>query len=162
MKSSLPRLLSASLVLCALLAGSPECRAQALAEGSPASVRGAEQELARLADELTRAGRKGEALEVLGVAVISAKSPGENTNSFQLAAGLAALGAAYAKAGEEERASACLRRALQVAAEAEINEGDKLTLLSSVGARYAEAGVRPDAGARKSLRRIVRDVEAER
>jgi hypothetical protein len=136
-------------------------RALSLAEGSPAFVKGAEQELARLADELTRAGRKDEALEVLGVAVVSAKSPGSGTDSYRLAAGLAALGAAYARAGEEGRAAARLRRALQVAAESEGSEGDKLMLLSNVGARYAEAGVRPDARARKSLRRIVRDVEAE-
>ena len=136
-------------------------RALALAEGSSANVRGAEQELARLADELTRAGWKDEALEVLGVAVVSAKSPGKNTDSHRLASGLAALGVAYARVGDEARAAACLRRALEVAAESEYSAGDKLGLLSGVGARYAEAGLRPDARARKSLRRIVRDVEAE-
>ena len=138
-----------------------QVRALALAKGSPASVRSAEQELARLADELTRAGRKDLALEVLGVAVVSAKSPGENTDSSRLASGLAALGVAYARAGDEARAAACLRRALEVGAESEYSGGDKLSLLSGVGARYAEAGLKPDARARKSLRRIVREVEAE-
>jgi hypothetical protein len=137
-------------------------RARALAEGSPARVRGAEQELVRLADELTGAGRKDLALEVLGVASVPAKASGESANPSDLAPGLASLGAAYARAGDEERAAAYLRRALRAAAEADESEDYKLHLLSSVGARYAEAGLRPDAGARKSLRRLVRDVEAAR
>ena len=137
-------------------------RARALAEGSPAIAKGAEQELVRLADELTGAGRKDLALEVLGVASVPAKTSGKDVDPYDLAHGLALLGVAYARAGDDERAAACLRRALRAAAEADDSEGDKLTLLSSVGARYAEAGLRPDAGARKSLRRIVRDVEAAR
>ena len=137
-------------------------RAQALAEGSPAVPKVAEQELVRLADELTRAGRKDLALEVLGVASVPAKASGKDANSYDLAHGFALLGAAYAKAGDEESAASYLRRALRTAAEAEVSEGDKLLLLSSVGARYAEAGLRPDASARKSLRRIVRAVESER
>ena len=137
-------------------------RAQALAEGSPAVPRVAERELVRLADELTGAGRKDVALEVLDVAYVPAKASGKDANSYDLAHGLALLGAAYARAGEEERAAAYLRRALRAAAEVDVSEGDKLMLLSSVGVRYAEAGLRPDASARKSLRRIVRDVEAAR
>lgn len=135
-------------------------RARSLVEGSAAVARGGEAELARLADELTRAGRKTDALEVLGAAG-AAWTPAKNENPYEHAPGLAALGAAYARAGDETRAAACLRRALEVAAEAE-DSGHKLLLLSGVAARYAEAGLRPDARARRSLRRLVRDIEAER
>ena len=136
-------------------------RAQSLAEGSPAVAGAAEFELARLADELTRAGRKAEALEVLGVGA-GAAGPGRNASAYELAPGLAALGATYARAGDEARAQTCLRRALQMLAESDFDGGDKLMILSRVAPRYAEAGLKPDARARKLLRRVVREVESER
>lgn len=135
-------------------------RAEALAKGSPAFGSGAERELARLADELTRAGRKAEALEVLGVAAAAGR-PGRNTHAYEVVPGLAALGAAYARAGDEVRAGTCLRRALQLLAESDDDGDRKLLLMSNVGARYAEAGLKPDARARTLLRRLVRDVEEE-
>jgi tetratricopeptide (TPR) repeat protein len=136
-------------------------RAEALAKGSPASVGGTERELARLAGELTRAGRKAEALEVLGAAVVAAGRSGENTHDHDLAHGLAALGVSYAGAGDEARAQTLLRRALQTLAESDSDGDVKLMLLSNLGASYAEAGLKPDARARRLLRRIARDVEAE-
>lgn len=138
-------------------------RAHALAEGYPEIVRGTEATLARLADELTRAGQKEAALAVLAAAGDPDEKLGENVYARPRAEAFATLGAAYARAGDKGRAAAYFRRALQFSDVDEDFDGNqKLSALIAVGARYAEAGMAPDARARKNLRRLVRGVEADK
>lgn len=138
-------------------------RALALAEGHTLIVQGTEATLARLANELTRAGQKEAALAVLAAAGDPDEKAGENAFPLQRAKALAALAVAYAKTGDKSRASVYFRRALQLAEEDKDLDGDeKLSALVEVGKLYAEAGMAPDARARKSLRRIVRGVEADK
>ena len=135
----------------------------ALIGGETASVHGADSALAGQADELTRAGLKEAALAVLAQAVGPDEKLDEDASPVVYADALAALGAAYARAGDRRRAAAYFGQALRLAAEnKEFNEEDKLRVLIEVGARYAEAGIEADARVRGSLRRIVRGVEADR
>ena len=75
---------------------------------------------------------------------------------------LGAVAAAYAKAGEKARAGQHFRRALEAAQKMEL-DGDSYAIgvLSNVGEHYAEAGMKPDAGYLKAMRRLVRKVEKE-
>jgi hypothetical protein len=82
---------------------------------------------------------------------------------FERAGTFAALGAAYARAGNKTRAAAYFRRALQLAeAHKDFDAENGLRVLIEVGARYAEAGLTPDARAHKSLRNLVRRVESDK
>jgi tetratricopeptide (TPR) repeat protein len=140
-----------------------QAAALALTKGGPASVREADASIAGLAEELTRAGQKEAALAVLAEAGDPYEKPGPNTNPFSRATALAAVGTAYANAGDRERAAVYLRRALQIADAIEDYGGqEKFWALVNIGARYEETGLRPDARARKSLRQLVRGVEKER
>jgi hypothetical protein len=75
---------------------------------------------------------------------------------------LGTVAAAYAKAGERALAGLHFRRSLEAAQKMELygNE-DALAVLSNVGSHYAEAGMKPDAGFLKAMRRLVRRVEEE-
>lgn len=137
-----------------------QAAALALTRGRTASVREADAYVAGLAEELTRAGQKESALAVLAEAGDQDEKPGQNIDPFSRAAALAAVGAAYAKAGDRARAAVYLRRALQLADGLDDRSGQETYWsLVAIGARYAEAGMTPDARARKSLRRLVRVVE---
>lgn len=140
-----------------------QSRALALTRGGNVSVREADAALAELAEELTGAGHKEAALSVLAQAGDPDEKPGANVEPYSRALALAAVGSAYAKAGERGRAAAHLRRALQLAEGIEdYGAQERLSALVAIGARYAEAGMSPDARARRSLRRIVRGVEEDR
>lgn len=140
-----------------------QARALALTRGGSVSVREADGALATLADELTDAGQKGAALAVLAEAGDADEKPGENVEPYLRAVALAAVGSAYAKAGEKGRAAVYLRRALQLTEGIEDYGGQqKLSVLVYIGARYAEAGMTPDARAQRSLRRVVRAVEEDK
>jgi tetratricopeptide (TPR) repeat protein len=126
-------------------------------------VHDADASIAELANELMRAGQKEAALAVLAEATGPEEKPGKYALPLERAGTLAALGAAYAKAGDKTRAAAYFRRALLFAEAHEDFDGERgLRVLIDVGMRYAEAGMKPDARERKSLRRLVRSVEAER
>ena len=138
-------------------------RALSLAEGSPAGPKESDVKIAKVADELTRAGQKEAALAVLAAAGDADEKVGEDVHHPAHADALAAVGAAYARAGDRGRAAAYFRRALQLADEdRESGVDEKLAALIAVGARYAEAGMAPDARARRSLRRLVRGVESDK
>jgi tetratricopeptide (TPR) repeat protein len=126
-------------------------------------VHDSDASIAGLADELTRAGQKEAALAVLAEATGPDEKPGRYAVPFERAGTFAALGAAHARLGDKARAASYFRRALRLAeANEEFGEENGLRVLIEVGARYAEAGMSPDARARKLLRGIVRGVEADR
>ena len=140
-----------------------QAAALALTRGGSASVREADAYVARLAEELTRAGQKESALAVLAEAGDPQEKPGENVDPDSRAVALAAISSAYAKAGDRGRAAVYLRRALQLAESLEDSGGERrLSVLAAIGARYAEADMTPDARARRSLRRLVRAVEEDK
>lgn len=140
-----------------------QAAALALTRGGTASVREADAYVAGLAEELTRAGQKESALAVLAEAGNLDEKPGQNIDPFSRATALATVGAAYAKAEDRARAAVYLRRALQLADGNEDYSGqEKYWVLVAIGARYAEAGMRPDTRARKSLRRLVRGMEEDK
>lgn len=138
-------------------------QALSLAGENDMAILDADAALAALADELSRAGQKEAALALLVGAVGPEEKLGKGAEPYARAGTLALLGGAYAKAGEKERAAAYLRRVLQLAEERkEIREEEKLQLVISVGASYAEAGMQPDARARRSLRHIASGFEADK
>lgn len=114
--------------------------------------------LAGLADELLRAGRKQEALEVVAAAARVVRHDGPNVWPTTRVEALAAVGSVYARAGDRPRAEAYFRRALDAAGalEDDASGDDKAEVLGRIGTRYAEAGLKPDPRARRTLRRIVR------
>jgi tetratricopeptide (TPR) repeat protein len=139
-----------------------QARALQLAEGSPAYARETGPQLAELALILLRAGRGADALEVLEAASRTASKGGDGVDESLRVDSLGAVAAAYAKAGERERAELHFRRALEAAQALEFNGGwDALGVLNNVGTRYAEAGMKPYAGYLKAMRRLVRKVEEE-
>ena len=140
-----------------------EAAAHVLAGKDSTSVHDSDASIAELADELTRAGQKEAALAVLAEATGPDEKPGPYAVNFERADTFAALGAAYARLGDKTRAAAYFRRALQLAEGHEELDGENgLRVLIKVGSRYAEAGLTPDARARKSLRGLVRKVESDR
>ncbi|HEX7316004.1 MAG TPA: hypothetical protein VF297_18980 [Pyrinomonadaceae bacterium] len=140
-----------------------QARTRPLAAAGGVSVREADAAIAALADELTRAGQKEAALSVLAEAGAAEEKLDETTNPVERADALLAVGAAYAKAGDTRRAAAYFRRALRLAeTNSDFNTDNQLRVLIEVGSRYAEAELTPDARARKSLRNIVREVEADK
>lgn len=140
-----------------------EAAARALAGDDYPAVHDSDTSIAELADELARAGRKEAALAALAEAAGPDEKQGPHAARFERADTLAALGAAYARLGEKARAAAYFRRALRFADEHKDFDAERgLRVLIEVGSRYAEAGLTPDARARKSLRGLVRKVEAEK
>lgn len=134
-------------------------RALQLAEGKPAYVTGPGPRLAELALVLLRAGRRSDALEVFEVASRVASADG---NEYTRVDSLGAVAAAYAKAGEQERAELHFRRALEATQEIDFySDSDALGVLHNVGSHYAEAGMKPDARYLKAVRRLIRRVEKE-
>ena len=115
--------------------------------------------LAKLAAALLRAGRRGDALEVLEAASRTAHGGEESMHADSLGA----VAAVYAKAGESARAKLHFRRALEAAQAAESNHdsGALCGVLTNVGTYYAEAGMKPDAAYLKAMRRLIRKVQEE-
>ena len=139
-----------------------QARALQLAEGAPAYVREAGPRLAELGLILLRAGRRADALEVLEAASRAASKGGDGVDEHRRVDALGAVAAAYAKAGERARAELHFRRALEAAQGMELyGDADALEVLHNVGTYYAEAGMKPDAGYLKAMRRLVRKVEEE-
>lgn len=138
-------------------------KALTVADGSAASVAPADLALAGLADELLRAGRREESLEMLAAAARVARHEGENVWPTTRVEALAAIASVYARAGDHASAADHFLRALQSTAvlAGEYPGDERAALLSRIGTRYAEAGLKPDPRARRTLRRIVRDIEKE-
>lgn len=136
-----------------------QARALQLAEGKPASPSEVGPRLAELGLVLLRAGRRADALEVLEAASRAASKDGEGYSRVD---SLGAVAAAYAKAGEGARAERLFRRALEAAQVMELyGDAYSLGVLYNVGSYYAEAGMKPDAGYLKAMRRLVRRAEEE-
>ena len=133
-----------------------------VAKGSIADVGQADLALAALAGELISAKRHGLALEVLASASRVAEKDGENVSPFSRAGALAVIGSAYARTSDRGKAAHYFQLALDVTSGTEDYSGSNRTgMLADIGKRYTEAGLKPDARARKTLRRIVRDIEKE-
>ena len=140
-----------------------EAAARVLAGADDTTVHDSDASVAELADELARAGQKEAALAVLAEATGPDEKPGPYAADVGRAETLAALGAAHARLGDKARAAAYFRSALRLAEGHKDLDGERgLRVLIEVGSRYAEAGLVPDARARRSLRGLVRKVEADK
>jgi tetratricopeptide (TPR) repeat protein len=147
---------------CAQALEANHAEAFGVAAGSVAQPGDAGQALAEVADEFLRAGRRAEAREVLAAASRVTGRGGANVSEFRRINALASLAATYARAGDEQTAAECFERALRLASRQSNHDASAQTaLLIHIGAKYAEAGLKPGPAARKTLRRLVRDIEAE-
>jgi tetratricopeptide (TPR) repeat protein len=147
---------------CAQALEANHAEALGVAEGSVAQIGDAGEPLAEVADELLRAGRRAEAREVLAAAARVTGRASENFGEFRRAGSLASLAAAYARAGDEPTAAAYFERALRLAQRSrEYPAADRTVMLIHIAAKYAEAGMQPGPAARKTLRRLVRDIADE-
>lgn len=135
-------------------------RALRLAEGHPVYASETAPRLAKLANALLRAGRRGDALEVLEAASRTARGGEESSMHVD---SLGAVAAAYARAGESARAKLHFRRALEAAQATEFDDDSRALcgVLTNVGTYYAEVGMKPDAAYLKAMRRLVRKAQEE-